>query len=345
MTQKKPRQIRPVFIMLSALALLLLVFTTALARNSFLKEWEDAYPHSNSGDAGCALCHGTSTANLNTYGKDLCDAFNGTIPDNVTDALRSIDSQDSDGNGDSNLAEIDAGAQPGWTAGAVNQIYVADLNADCAPIGSPVEPPAGVPLPYDPPAGGDPVAIPGGPYTGNVAVPVHFDGSASYDSDGGDIVSFQWDFGDGMTGDGETAEHTYAAAGDFTVSLTVIDDEGVSSSNSTTASISADTVLDLDIDGLKISRTARVDKAIAIELAVDNDGPILGQAFATVVGIQNNGEVYRWRLNVYDDVNKKATSFEFPAFVPQEAGEIQWTVTINDADPDIDIATATTTVK
>ncbi|WP_426625424.1 PKD domain-containing protein [Leifsonia sp. McL0607] len=52
-----------------------------------------------------------------------------------------------------------------------------------------------------------------------------FDGSTSSDPDG-TVASYAWDFGDGATGTGATASHTYATAGAFTVTLTVIDNAG-----------------------------------------------------------------------------------------------------------------------
>ncbi|WP_131106019.1 PKD domain-containing protein [Ornithinimicrobium sufpigmenti] len=55
---------------------------------------------------------------------------------------------------------------------------------------------------------------------------VAVDASDSSDEDG-DIVSYNWDFGDGNTGSGLTVNHTYAAAGDYRITLTVTDDDGV----------------------------------------------------------------------------------------------------------------------
>jgi RHS repeat-associated protein len=71
----------------------------------------------------------------------------------------------------------------------------------------------------------DPVAVIGGPYSGQLGVALPFDGSASSDPDG-DALTFSWDFGDGNTATGPTPEHTYAENGLFTVFLTVTDARG-----------------------------------------------------------------------------------------------------------------------
>jgi len=319
----------------------------AVALNQFLKAWQDTYPGSHSDAADCSLCHGTSNNNLNAYGKDFCQALRGSIPKDVTPALREIEDQDSDSDptASSNLEDINANAQPGWTAGAVNQIYAADVAGGCAAIGNPIGVPTAVPLPYDPPIGGDPVAIPAGPYAGNVNVPIAFDGSGSYDSDGGAIVSYTWNFGDGTSGTGMVVKHTYPTAGEYGVALTVVDDEGVSDTNSTKATVSAAAVLDLDPVALKVSNTASVGKVVSIELQVENPGPVLGQALATVVGSQNGVEVYRWRLNVFAVPGGPVTGFTFPAYRPTTSGTINWTATIADVNPDTDLVTAVTSVK
>ena len=65
---------------------------------------------------------------------------------------------------------------------------------------------------------------------------VAFDGSASRDPDGY-IVGSVWDFGDGTGGTGLRTTHAYAADGDYAVSLTVTDNSGGSSADSTVVSI------------------------------------------------------------------------------------------------------------
>ena len=65
--------------------------------------------------------------------------------------------------------------------------------------------------------------------------------SASSDSDG-TISSYSWNFGDGATASGVTASHTYAAAGSFTISLTVTDDGGATGAMSQSVSVTAGTI-------------------------------------------------------------------------------------------------------
>ena len=62
--------------------------------------------------------------------------------------------------------------------------------------------------------------------------------AAGVDPDG-KIVKWTWNFGDENTGTGITLNHTYTLAGDYTVMLTVVDDHGISSINTTTITVTA----------------------------------------------------------------------------------------------------------
>lgn len=65
-----------------------------------------------------------------------------------------------------------------------------------------------------------------------------FDGTGSNDPDG-TVNSYAWDFGDGTTGTGSTASHTYAAAGTYPVRLTVTDNLGATGTATTSVSPTA----------------------------------------------------------------------------------------------------------
>ncbi len=60
------------------------------------------------------------------------------------------------------------------------------------------------------------------PATPSVLTRVNFDASTSYDPDG-DHISYLWTFGDGSTAVGVNPSHSYAEAGNFTVTLTTVD--------------------------------------------------------------------------------------------------------------------------
>lgn len=55
---------------------------------------------------------------------------------------------------------------------------------------------------------------------------IHFNNTSTSDHD---IISYQWNFGDGHTGDGQNPYHTYAEAGVYNVCLTITDNTGCTS--------------------------------------------------------------------------------------------------------------------
>ncbi|MEF8808004.1 malectin domain-containing carbohydrate-binding protein, partial [Natronomonas sp.] len=74
------------------------------------------------------------------------------------------------------------------------------------------------------------------PSSPTVGEDVTFDASDS--TDDSSIASYEWDFDDGTTASGETATHTFDEAGDYDVTLTVTDDDGVTDNTTQTVTVS-----------------------------------------------------------------------------------------------------------
>lgn len=67
------------------------------------------------------------------------------------------------------------------------------------------------------------------PTSGLPPLEVSFDASSSSDEDG-TIVSYEWDFDDGQSGEGITTTHTYTSIGVYSVTLNVTNDSGATHS-------------------------------------------------------------------------------------------------------------------
>ncbi|MHC4677006.1 MAG: PKD domain-containing protein, partial [Planctomycetota bacterium] len=91
------------------------------------------------------------------------------------------------------------------------------------------------------------------PSNGPSPLTVNFDGSASYDKSGGNIVSYEWDFyNDGTkTGSGQNTSHVYRSSITLTVTvaLTVTDNDGYSDTETVVITIHQGQVSDFDGDG------------------------------------------------------------------------------------------------
>ena len=81
--------------------------------------------------------------------------------------------------------------------------------------------------------------------SGNEPLSFSFDGSQSSDPDGS-IAQYNWVFGDGTTGSGKVAQHTYSSADTYTASLQVTDNRGG------TATTSAKVVCDTPLSTINI---------------------------------------------------------------------------------------------
>jgi predicted CXXCH cytochrome family protein len=107
----------------------------AHARNNFYATWDSAYPASISDDnvitgtgTNCAICHSASGGGnpWNAYGWDM--RVETKAGSSTAVALANIEGLDSDGDGVSNIDEINAGTQPGWTNGNNNIFFFKNLS-------------------------------------------------------------------------------------------------------------------------------------------------------------------------------------------------------------------------
>jgi PKD repeat protein len=76
------------------------------------------------------------------------------------------------------------------------------------------------------------------PTSGVAPLEVTFDGSGSSDPDGS-IAGYSWSFGDGTTGSGVTVKHTYSAAGTYTTTLVVTDNDTQTAKATVTVAVTA----------------------------------------------------------------------------------------------------------
>jgi lysophospholipase L1-like esterase len=121
------------------------------------------------------------------------------------------------------------------------------------------------------------------------ALTCSFNGAASDDPDG-EIVGYAWAFGDGTGDVGATASRTYAAAGDYTVRLTVTDDDGATGTTTQVVSVTAPvdpppdpdgTLHVADLDGVSTAGKGQAWTATVTISVVDDAGAAVSGASVT----------------------------------------------------------------
>ena len=75
------------------------------------------------------------------------------------------------------------------------------------------------------------------PITPEILQVVTFDASTSKPGTGRTIVSYSWDFGDGVIKSGVRTTHDYTPTGVYLITLTVTDDQGKKTSSSQTITV------------------------------------------------------------------------------------------------------------
>lgn len=142
-----------------------------------------------------------------------------------------------------------------------------------------------------------PTAEAGSYQVGIIGLNMEFDGSSSLDSDGS-IVSYDWDFGDGTYGTGETAYHAYANEGTYYAKLTVTDNNGATAFDTVTRVIE-------NKENVEISKT-QYSKAKKILSVVADSSVSQYYVTLTLVGFGEmtyNPETGQYYIDVYSAVN------------------------------------------
>jgi PKD repeat protein len=156
-----------------------------------------------------------------------------------------------------------------------------------------------------------PIANAGGPYTGLPGNPVAFNGTGSSDPQN-EALTYSWTFGDGSSGTGVKPSHSYAAAGNYVVSLTVTDTSNLTGSATTTATI--DTT-GSELSGDVYSGSAPVSGAHVYLMADNTTG--YGQASISLLSASitgNSDQIGAYVLSSSDG------SFTIPAGYPCAVG-------------------------
>ncbi len=104
---------------------------------------------------------------------------------------------------------------------------------------------------------------------------------------------------------------------------------------------------DLDITAFRATPKVRLSSGnpVSMSITIKNRGTEQGRGVLTVTGLQNGVEFVHQVLSVFDPVGGRATTIRLQFYLPTATGLINWTATLQDGDPDLDVKTTTTLVK
>lgn len=152
---------------------------------------------------------------------------------------------------------------------------------------------------------------------------VSLDASTSMDDDG-QIESYSWDFGDGESGSGVTASHTFQEGGSYDITLTVTDDDGESSEVTQSVTVAP--------------APANTAPTAAFESTVTN----LQVATDASASTDDDGEIVAYSWDFGDGTTETGLT---AAHTYSEAGTFTVTLTVTDDDGDNDTSSEEVTVE
>jgi PKD repeat protein len=156
------------------------------------------------------------------------------------------------------------------------------------------------------------------PSTGKAPLVVFLDAGQSSDSDGS-IVAYDWDFGNGTNGSGQTANVTYVTAGTYTINLTVTDNNGgVSTKSQEVSVLPANQPPNASFSATPATGKAPLNVSVDASSSTDPDGSIISYDWdfdngtsgtgASASVVYDNIGSYDITLTVTDDDGAKSTT-------------------------------------
>ncbi|RLM95294.1 PKD domain-containing protein [Haloarcula sp. Atlit-7R] len=174
-----------------------------------------------------------------------------------------------------------------------------------------------------------------GPSSAAVGSQVTFDASAA-DTDGS-IESYEWDFGDGETATGQSVDHTFGSAGDYTVELTVIDNDGATAQATQTVTVdAAPEPASFQVSALTVPSSVTQGETATVTATLQNTGD--EQATQSVSLAVDGSQVDSQSLTLAGDASQQV-SFDLDT---SGLAAAQHAVAISSED---DSASGTTTVE
>nr|WP_256261021.1 ExeM/NucH family extracellular endonuclease [Shewanella sp. NIFS-20-20] len=121
----------------------------------------------------------------------------------------------------------------------------------------------------------------------------------------GEIVNWQWDFGDGSQGAGAQINHQYHASGDYLVRLVVTDDQGATAAISQTVTVEAWPEGEAPV--AKIRQFSLFWWQIFMSVSTDSDGQIVSQTWQFDDGFTSSKRVVTRRNHQAQNVTLTVT--------------------------------------